>query len=323
MKVNAIWVTDIGKIECRPMKIPDNPEDNEVQIRVKACGVCAYDAALFRGITAEQPMPYTLGHEAVGIIEKVGKNVAGWKVGDRVFSGQGGGFAEYVNLEACCIARIPAYIEDFAQAVLEPACCITSMIQQADLKPGAHVALVGAGYMGLLAVQALMRATAIGLLTVFEIDPDRRQLALQYGAAECCNPLDTDGKSKIDQIIADGGADVVIDFSGSESGFGLSDKLISSAGTLILGAWHRHDLTFSGTRWHLAGVQVKNLAPQSNKYFREIIPATSLLAERGVYDQTALITHVADISDMEAVQHLFERAVDKKDHYLKGVVTFM
>ena len=77
MKCDALWVVEPKHLEIHPLEVRDEPNPDEVQIDVKACGLCAWDSYLFQGISAPGPMPYTFGHEAVGIVTKVGNKVQG------------------------------------------------------------------------------------------------------------------------------------------------------------------------------------------------------------------------------------------------------
>jgi L-iditol 2-dehydrogenase len=75
MKSDAIWVVEPFKIEVRPVDVAE-PAYDEVQIETKACGVWAWDSYLYQCISAPGPAPYVIGHEAVGIVHKVGAGVS-------------------------------------------------------------------------------------------------------------------------------------------------------------------------------------------------------------------------------------------------------
>ena len=319
MNVNAIWVTQPGKIEIRPLEV-EAPRYDEVTVEVKACGVCAWDSYLFQGITGPGPCPYVIGHEAVGIISAVGEGVTHLKVGDKVFCASGSNImmAEAVTLPADAVARIPDDVTDWSAWVAEPTCCVVNLLRLTHIQPGDRVVLVGAGYMGLLTLQGL-RAEPQGSVTVFEKRSDRRKLAEGYGYSEVYDPDSPEGQEKIEAIAASGGADVVIDFSASDSGFALCQQMFSKGGTFVIGSWHRHEMTFDGTLWHMSGQTVLNLAPNSNRHYRDNLPRTASLIERGVYCPGELVSHVADYRNCEEI---FLRSIDKKDGYMKGVITF-
>ena len=320
MKSEAIWVVAPNKIEIRPVEVPE-PGYNEVQIETKACGVCAWDSYLYQGISAPGPIPYVIGHEAAGIVHKVGGGVKNVKPGDKVFcaSGSNDMMSQYFNVGCDCVAKIPDDTTDFAPWVAEPTVCVVNLLDRTHIRPGDKVVLVGAGYMGLLTLQGLLASPA-GEIHVLEIREDRLEMARAYHPTYCVNPESEEGKAHVEKLIADGGADVVIDFGATDSAFVLADRLIlHDAGKLVLGSWHRHEETFDGTHWHMSGVTVYNLSPNSNPHFRELIPRTAALIRRGVYDPGSLVTHVADYHDAEPV---FIKSITKEDGYMKGVITF-
>ncbi len=324
MKSNAVWVVAEKKIEIRPVEC-GSPKYDEVQIETKACGVCAWDSYLYRGMSAPGPIPYVIGHEAVGIVREVGEGVKGFKPGDKVFCSSGGNamMQQFFNQHYSCIAKIPEDVTDYASWVLEPTTCVVNLLKLSQLEPGDSVALVGAGYMGLLTLQGLTRGSCAGDITVFEIRKGRIALAEKLCPGHVYDPDSEEGKSKIDQMIKNGGVDVVIDFAASDSGYDLALKLRRyNAGKLVLGTWHRHEKTFDGTNWHMSGLNVLNLSPMSNRHYTDMIPRTAALVRRGVYTPGELVSHVAHYEDVEAVNALFQKSIDKSDCYMKGVILF-
>ena len=323
MSINGVFVIDYMKLGIMPYEVRE-PKANEVMIKVKACGVCCWDSWLYRGVNAPGPMPYIIGHEAVGIVEKVGAEVSGHKVGDKVYCGAGGNdmMCEYLTLPADCMAKLPNDTEDWAKAVFEPNCCVVSLLYKTNIEPGDHVVLVGAGYMGQLTLMGLTRGSQAGRISVFELREDRRQMAKAYSPCEVFDPESVAGRRVIEEIQAKGGADVVIDFGASDSGFRLADSMTKPAGKLVIGSFHKGDMTFNGTKWHLGGLTVYNLSPMGNARYRDIIPRTHELIQKGIYEPGKLMTHTAYYKDMERMESLFRRSVDKKDNYIKGAVLF-
>ena len=98
--------------------------------------------------------------------------------------------------------------------------------------------------------------------------------------------------------------------------------MTKNAGKLTIGSFHRGDLTFNGTKWHLGGLYVYNLAPMSNAHYTDVIPRTWAMIQRGVFEPGALVTHTAQFDDLEAMQEMFQKSIDKTDGYIKGVVMF-
>ncbi|MDC7290588.1 alcohol dehydrogenase catalytic domain-containing protein [Blautia schinkii] len=325
MKTEAIWVTKPFHVEVQPLEVADEPLADEVQIETKACGICAWDSAMYQGITGPGDPPYAIGHEAVGIVTKVGSLVTDYKVGDKVavcsatYNVQ---MAKVVNNKATGVCHLPDDLENWADAVYEPTCCVVNLLGLSEIEPGDRVAVVGCGYMGALTIMGLINGSEAGEIIVFETREDRRELARELGVKKVYG-LKPDGEFEgFEELKADGGADVVIDFTTGEAGFAFAQKCLRpQAGKLIVGSWHRQNLTIDATNWHLGGITVKNLSPMSNPHYHDMIPRTATLVEKGVYQPGKLVSHVVNYKDAQ-LNHIFEISISKEENYMKGVVTF-
>lgn len=321
MKTEAIWITKPFHAEVLPMEIADEPKPDEVQIETKVCGICAWDSAMYQGITGPGDPPYVIGHEAAGIITKVGSMVKDYKVGDKVAVCSATDcvqMAKVVNNKTSGICRLPDDLTDWKNAVYEPTCCVVNLLYLSGITPGDKVAIVGCGYMGALTLMGLVNGSCAGDIIVFETIKERQELARKIGAKKVYGS-DGDGLQK---LLAEGGADIVIDFSSGQGGFEFAQKCLRpKSGKLVLGAWHRQDLTFSGTDWHMGGITIYNLSPQSNRHYEDMIPRTAALVERGVYMPGDLVTHAINYKDPN-LNHIFETSISKKEGYMKGVILF-
>ncbi|TAH64735.1 MAG: hypothetical protein EWM47_12020, partial [Anaerolineaceae bacterium] len=314
MLAKGVFVDEYMKLSIREYDVPE-PKANEVMIKTMACGLCCWDSWLYRGVNAPSEYPYIIGHEGAGIVEKVGENVTKFKPGDKVFCGSGTNemMCEYATVPEAGLVKLPDDTTDWEKVIYEPTCCVTNLLDITDIRMGDHVVLVGAGYMGLLTLQALTRASQASRITVFELREDRRKMAEEYNPTEVLDPESEEGKKVIAEIIAKGGADVCIDFGATDSGFHLADSMTKQAGKLIIGSFHRGDVTFNGTKWHLGGLYVYNLAPMSNPHFKEIVPRTYDMIKRGIFEPGKLVTHTAYYEDMEAMDNIFKISIDKSD----------
>jgi S-(hydroxymethyl)glutathione dehydrogenase/alcohol dehydrogenase len=81
--MKAAVLRELGRLEIENVDL-DGPNDDEVRVRVTASGLCHSDLHMITGDLAGIPRPSVLGHEAAGVVEKVGKNVVGLKKGDLV-----------------------------------------------------------------------------------------------------------------------------------------------------------------------------------------------------------------------------------------------
>lgn len=277
-----------------------------------------------KGINRCGAYPYVIGHEGAGIVEKVGSEVDNLKPGDKVFAAYGGNdmMSEYFINRKDGVVKLSDEVKDWASVIYEPACCVINVVNSLDIQLGDHVVLVGAGYMGLQTLQVLTKGSQAGRITVFELRDDRRRMAEAMNPTEVADPESEEGKKLIEDIIKAGGADVVIDFGATTSGFELADSLTKQAGKLGIATFHRGDVTFNGTKWHLGGLKVYNLSPFSNAHYPELLPKAYEMIRKRVLAPEEYVTHTAYYKDLEAMENLFQRACDKEDNYMKGVVLF-
>ena len=228
-----------GKQDIRIEEIPiPVPGEEEVLIRVKACGICGTDVHIYNGYegAAQTPPGTVLGHEFSGIVEAAGKRAKGIRVGDRVCvdpnklcnecyyckSGIGhfcenmtgigttvnGGFAEY-----CCVPASQVYKfapdTDFARAAMaEPVACCMHGIDMCEIACGDTVLIIGGGMIGMIMLQ-LAKLRGAGKLILLEPVEDKRALARSLGADLCIDPvrenvqeaLDAHGVTRISTVI--------------------------------------------------------------------------------------------------------------------------
>ena len=323
MKAHALWVVEPNKIEILPVELSP-PNYNEIQVQTKAVGICAWDSYLYRGMDSLKPCPYRIGHEGVGIITDKGDGVKNFEIGDKVFAGTGGDemMATHFNVEYDCVAKLPKNETDYVKWVGEPVVCVVNILNKTNIQPGDSVVLIGAGYMGLLTLQGLMRGSQAGKVTVFDINDYPLSIAREY-TDNCYNIDSKEGQNQINKIISKGGANIVIEFAGNQQALDLASSLTANVyGKLVIGSWHRGLRTYDGTRWHTRGLEVLNIAPKSNLHFRDLTQGTANLIEKGVYDTKRLITHTAKFGDIEGMNSIFEESIKKTDGYIKGVIIF-
>jgi L-iditol 2-dehydrogenase len=124
-----------------------------------------------------------------------------------------GGFAEYVRVPAAFVAaaqviELPGHVSFEEAALAEPLACIINGQAQMGLSPGEHVAVLGAGPIGLLHVM-LARAKGAGRITVVQRSEGRRKAALDIGADAAIPPEDAESLQVDAAVGAVGSADLV------------------------------------------------------------------------------------------------------------------
>jgi len=215
-------------------EIPE-PRENEVLLRIDACGICHGDAVAKEGHFPGIAYPRVPGHEVVGVIRKTGASAAGWKVGQRVGVGwraghcfqcsacrrgefwacenalttglsTDGGYAEYMTARAEVLVAIPEVLSSVEAA---PLLCGGSTsfgaLRNSGAQGGDLVAIQGFGGLGHLALQFAVR---LGFRTVvLTRSREKQELARKLGAHAC---IDTSSADPVKELRKMGGARVIL-----------------------------------------------------------------------------------------------------------------
>lgn len=207
--------------------MPDVKE-NEVLIRVKACGVCGTDVHIFGGAqgATECNPPVILGHEFSGVVEKIGAAVTRVKPGQHVTANPNisceaceqcrlgnphfcdhmaatgvnynGGFAEYcVVLEKQAFV-VPDHVSFEEAAMCEPVSCCLHGIDLSEIKAGDTVMIIGGGTIGMIMLQ-LAQITGAVRTVLLETNERRFELAKKLGADLVLNPLKDDVSKELEK----------------------------------------------------------------------------------------------------------------------------
>jgi len=256
-KMQAAFVEQFGKpLVIKEVEIPA-PGAGQILVKTEACGVCHTDLHAARGDWPLKPkLPFIPGHEAIGIVTRLGAGVSHLKEGDRVgvpwlysacghceyclsawetvcpeaeFGGytKNGGFAEYVVADPNYVAHIPPQISAKEAAPLICAGITTYKgIKETGAKPGQWIAISGIGGLGHLAVQY---AKVMGL-RVCAVDIDERKLAhaKKLGADAVVNAKEGDPTAAVKKATGGGAHGVLItapSLPAFKQGIGMTRKL--------------------------------------------------------------------------------------------------
>jgi propanol-preferring alcohol dehydrogenase len=201
-----------GDFELVQREIPE-PNEEQVRIKVSACGVCHGDDMIKKG--GNYPgisYPRIPGHEIIGVIEKIGTGVSGYEIGQRVGVGwpagitYDGGFAEYMITSAQELVQIPEELNEIEAAPLLCAGVTTfDALRSSGAKPGDVVAVQGVGGLGHLAIQY---ANKMGFKTIaISRGIDKSDLAKKLGAQVFINTEVYDVAKELQKL---GGAKVIL-----------------------------------------------------------------------------------------------------------------
>ncbi len=241
-----------------------SPKEDEVLIKIEACGICHSDAFVKDGTFPGIEYPRVPGHEVVGIVEEVGPKVSLWKKGQRVGVGwhgghcftcepcrrgnfincenakvsgisYDGGYAEFMCAPQEAIAAIP---EELSSAEAAPLLCagitVYNALRNSGIRPGDLVAVQGIGGLGHLAVQY---AVKMGMRTVaISTSDSKKELAKELGAHHFINTGKEDPAEALQKL---GGAKLILAtapysdaITAVVNGLGLDGKLLAVAATV-------------------------------------------------------------------------------------------
>ncbi len=263
--MKALVLVDYKKLVYTDVDAPEIAP-NEVLIRVKSCGICGSDIHGYDGSTGRRRPPVIMGHEASGVIEKIGSSVEGWKCGDRVtFDStiycnecdscrhglvnlcsnrkvigvscedyrRDGAFAEYISVPQHILYKLPDNVTFDQAAMIEP---LSIAFHAANLAPhaiGASAAVVGTGKIGMLLIQTL-RMFGFGMIIAIKKSASNIDLIKKIGADHCLVSDRDNISERVSQITDGKGIDFVFEASGNESGINTGIDICKRNGNLIL-----------------------------------------------------------------------------------------
>lgn len=232
---------------------------DDVLVRVTVAGLCGTDYRIWTGDRAVT-YPRIMGHELVGRVEAVDRDVTRVKVGDRVvvepnyscgrcpLCREGnrnlclsrtavgidvdGGFAEFVRLPSRCCWPVPAGLAADDVLLTEPLAVVTRAVGRGHVRAGETAAVVGAGTLGLLGLQVLL---AHGARVLVVARTERRlELARTLGAAATrtvgAGPLEELGR----RFSGREGVDVVLETAGTAEAVEHALALVRPGGRIVL-----------------------------------------------------------------------------------------
>lgn len=291
------------RIERIPVPVPG---DDDLLVRVEACGVCATDSRKYEIGVNDGEYPFNPGHEWLGHVAAAGRSVKGWKAGDRVYGDVYGGYADYCLIPATAIAwsrgplKLPDVLPPERAIFVEPlADCIHAVHDQARLKSGEKLIVIAAGVMGLKIIAEAARMGA----EVLVVEPlaERRKLAGAFGAAKVIEPA---GWFEAARSWSGGGADAVILTIGDPDLVDPSIQVSAPGGRVVLfaGFGNRGKATIDVNRLHykeivLTGSEWIGTPPnQVRKRYDEALER--LIENRVPYE--SLVTSRCGFEDLEA-----------------------
>ncbi|AKN15567.1 zinc-binding dehydrogenase [Mycobacterium haemophilum] len=255
------FYADTKKVTLEDIPIPE-PGRGEVLVKVAFCGICHSDLSLINGTFPAQTPVVTQGHEASGIIAKLGPDVTGWAEGDRVVVAAGrpcqtcpncqrgdvtncariqlmafaydGAWAEYTVAQAAGLTRVPDNVPLEQAAILADAVSTPfgAVVRTGRVAVGESVGVWGVGGVGTHIVQLARLVGAVPVIAV-DINPAVLERAVEIGADYALDSRDDRLQDKIAEITGGRRLDVAFDAVGLKATFEQALHCLTNGGRLV------------------------------------------------------------------------------------------
>jgi len=322
----------------RDLRLEDVPKpeisDNEVLIRVNASGICGTDIHIYRG-EWKTNTPIILGHEFSGVIADVGREVKGLNIGDPVVAEPNipcgscyfcrmsernyfcenleatgvtvnGAFAEYVKIVASNVYRLPKRYNLDEAALIEPLACCVRGIDQAEIKAGDTVAIIGAGPVGLILLQLALQSGA-SMVIQTDMEDSRLSLAKELGADHTINVTKEDPIESIKELTDGYGVDVAIEAVGKPEAITQAMRATRRGGKLVIFGVSPEDAVWKVRPFELYDKELTIKTSYRSPYtFQRAVK----IAVSGRVRLKPLISHVFKLDDIHRAFEVAEKRLE-------------
>lgn len=333
MKAVVKYALKDGSTEVRDVPIPEIA-NTDVLVEVASIGICGSDPHMHHNnVSYPVEVPLILGHEFAGVIKKVGADVVGYQVGDRVTAethaeycgkcvlcrtnnyhlcrvrkgygfGVDGAYAKYVKVAERILHQVPANVSLREAALTEPLCVAYNVVvNKTGVKPGDTAVVIGPGPIGILCTKMLNLVGASEIIVIgTEGDDQRLKKAEEYGATAIINSSKEEALPLIKEKNEGYGADIVIDCAGPAATFKLAMAAVRPNGVINKVAWGPKPLDYSLDELISKAVTLHGSFSHTWDIWEK---ALQLLKNKQV-DLSGLITHELGIEEWERGFELVE-----------------
>lgn len=309
--MKAALLRSPGQLEIVDLPRPQ-PGPGQALVRVRAAGICGSDVHAFRGSSAFQVYPATMGHEVAGEVVAVAEGVNSPRPGEHVVLDPmircghcypcrlgrynccttlqvmgvhtDGGFAEYLAVEATRLHPIRPDIPFAAAALVEPLCISDQAVSRARVGPEDRVLVLGAGTIGMGAM--LMARLEGAKVAVVDTIAEKLALAERLGADRTILAGERDVLQETLDWTGGEGASVVIEAVGHPSTTRAALDYVSSAGRVAIVGITPQEVPFP-----VPLLVRKELDIVASRNSREQFPRVIALVESGRIDPLPLASH--------------------------------
>jgi threonine dehydrogenase-like Zn-dependent dehydrogenase len=330
-----------GKVEFEDRPVP-GLSAGQVLIKTRAVSICGSDVHTFKGKHPFAPLPAALGHELAGEIADVGKDVDQLQIGDRVvlepvitcghcefcrrgvynlcsnvsyYHRQGqGAFTPYFVADQQRVFKLPENITFEEGALVEPLAVAVHAVKKAGIKMGAHVAVIGAGAVGLMILLLSRLQGAAGVFAV-DVHDFRLEMARALGAAGAFSNAGGDAIAQIIERTGSCGVEVSFEAVGIQATFVQALEVLKKGGhAVVVGLNAESEVTLPANIF----VQKEISLSGTQGYCHDFQTALALL-ESGAVDVSPFITHTLS---HDALQEGFDLLTSAGHEAVKVVVVY-
>ena len=245
--------TDFNRLELQTVPAPRPERPDDVLVRVHAASVCGSDLHGYTGKTGRRKPPLIMGHEVAGEVVAVGEAVTHVQPGDRValhpliyrpdpatgrvvrqMIGMNlpGAYAEYTVVPESNVYPIPDALPYTVAALTEPTAVAVHAVGLAPIRPYDRVLVIGAGTIGLLAMQVLRMAGAREVI-VSDVSEARLAVARQMGAMHTVKPSAQHFPGAVRDLTDAQGFDLTFEAVGISATVAQSVAAVRDGGTVV------------------------------------------------------------------------------------------
>jgi len=350
--MKAFIMKRIGKVALTDKPDLGDPGPNDAIVRTTLAAICTSDTHTVKGAIGQREN-LTLGHEAVGVIERVGSEVKSVAEGDRVLAAaitpcfccvncirgftsqctemlggwkfaniKDGVFAEFfhVNNAEANLSKIPDEVSD------EIAVYTTDMMstgfagaENADIPIGGTVAVFAQGPVGLMSTVGA-RLLGAGKVIAVETVSRRKELAQHFGADHVVDFQEQDAVQAIMDLTDGEGVDSAIEAYGGQSTFEMCIKSTRPGGTISNVGYHGDGdyVNIPREAWGV-GMSDKTIRTALCPGGKVRMERLLRLLQSGRVDPTPLTTHTFDFDEIEKA---FLMMQDQADGIIKPLIRF-
>lgn len=326
-----------GKKILEDRVVPEIQVHTDAIVKVLKTTICGTDLHILKGDVPTCTPGRILGHEGMGVVDKIGTGVTGIKVGDRVLIScitscgkcdycrrgmyshcSDGGWllghkidgtqAEYVRVPYAdtSLHKIPAGVDDEAMVMLSDIfpTGFECGVLNGKVKPGDTVAIVGAGPIG-LATLLTAQFYAPSEIIMIDIDDNRLAVSSKFGATATVNSSDGKTVEKVMKMTHGVGVDVAIEAVGIPATFVMCEDIVAPGGVIANIGVHgvKADL-------HLEKLWSHNITITTRLVDTVTTPMLLKTVQSRKIDPKQLVTHRFTLSNIIEAYDTFAKAAD-------------